>query len=115
MALYECARFGAPAPVRDRLADLADRVGGFAATLASAADGLVRDDGPALETVADDLVARGHTLLAAEVLGAAAQAYARHGRPRVAVAQRAATLAGTAGPSVRRCSPRALRVPSRRR
>ncbi|MCG5468036.1 LuxR C-terminal-related transcriptional regulator [Micromonospora sp. LAH09] len=93
VALYECARLGAPEPVRDRLVDLAGHLGGLASTLASAADGLLREDGETLETAADDLVARGHTLLAAEVLGAAARAYARHGRPRVAVAQRAATLA----------------------
>ncbi|MGV9212327.1 AAA family ATPase [Micromonospora sp. RB23] len=93
VALYECARLGAPEPVRDRLNVLADQLGGLAATLAGAADGLLRDDGPALEAAADDLVARGHTLLAAEAVGVAARAYARRGRPRLAVAQRAATLA----------------------
>ncbi|MET7671639.1 LuxR C-terminal-related transcriptional regulator [Micromonospora luteifusca] len=93
VALYECARLGAPEAVLDRLGVLADRLGGLASTLASAVDGLIRDDGPALETAADQLIARGHTLLAAEALGAAARAYARRGQPRVAVAQRAATLA----------------------
>lgn len=85
--LYDAARFGGAARVRDRLAELAGRIGGrLAPVLADAAAalsaGIEADAHTAgvLAAAADTLADLGYTLHAAELMTAAARVYRRLGR-----------------------------------
>jgi DNA-binding CsgD family transcriptional regulator len=95
-ALYDVARLGAPASVRQRLEELAGWLEGrLAAVLASSADALAADDGAALDRVGAAFQDLGALLLAAEAKAAAARAHRAAGRDASANAsqERAAALA----------------------
>ncbi|HEY4790565.1 MAG TPA: LuxR C-terminal-related transcriptional regulator, partial [Actinomycetes bacterium] len=80
-ALYDVARLGAPAGVRQRLEELAGRLEGrLAALLASSAGALAADDGAALDRVGAAFQDLGAFLLAAEAKAAAARAHRATGR-----------------------------------
>ena len=95
-ALYDVARLGAPAGVRQRLEELAGLLEGRLATLlASSAGALAAEDGPALDRVGAAFEDLGALLLAAEAKAAAARAHRTAGRDARANAsqERAAALA----------------------
>jgi DNA-binding CsgD family transcriptional regulator len=95
-ALYDVARLGAPAGVRQRLEELAGLLEGRLATLlASSAVALVAEDGAALDRVGAAFEDLGALLLAAEARAAAARAHRTTGRDASANAsqERAAALA----------------------
>jgi DNA-binding CsgD family transcriptional regulator len=97
-ALYDVARLGAPAAVRQRLEELVGLLEGrLAALLASSAVALAANDGAALDRVGAAFEDLGGLLLAAEVKAAAARAHRAAGRDASANAsqERAAALAGT--------------------
>jgi DNA-binding CsgD family transcriptional regulator len=80
-ALYDVARLGAPARVRQRLEELAGQLEGrLAALLASSALALAADDGAALDRVGAAFQDLGAFLLAAEAKAAAARAHRATGR-----------------------------------
>jgi DNA-binding CsgD family transcriptional regulator len=88
-ALYDAARYGAAARVRDRLAELAatvrsELVGGYAEVAGALADG----DPAGLEDAAARLERLGALLPAAHAAMAASRAYRRTGRPRAAARTR---------------------------
>jgi DNA-binding CsgD family transcriptional regulator len=96
VALYDVARLGAPADVRQRLEELAGLLEGrLAAVLASSAVALAAEDGAALDRVGAAFEDLGALLLAAEAKVAAAQAHRAAGRDASANAsqERAAALA----------------------
>jgi DNA-binding CsgD family transcriptional regulator len=95
-ALYDVARLGAPASVRQRLEELAGWLEGrLAAVLASSAVALAVEDGAALDRVGAAFQDLGALLLAAEAKAAAARAHRATGRDASANAsqERAAALA----------------------
>jgi DNA-binding CsgD family transcriptional regulator len=95
-ALYDVARLGAPAGVRQRLEELVGLLEGrLAALLASSAVALAANDGAALDRVGAAFEDLGALLLAAEVKAAAARAHRSAGRDASANAsqERAAALA----------------------
>jgi DNA-binding CsgD family transcriptional regulator len=95
-ALYDVARLGAPAGVRQRLEELVGLLEGrLAALLASSAVALAANDGAALDRVGAAFEDLGALLLAAEAKAAAARAHRAAGRDASANAsqERAATLA----------------------
>jgi DNA-binding CsgD family transcriptional regulator len=80
-ALYDVARLGAPAGVRQRLEELASLLEGrLAAVLASSAVALAANDGAALDRVGAAFQDLGAILLAAEAKTAAARSYRAAGR-----------------------------------
>jgi DNA-binding CsgD family transcriptional regulator len=96
VALYDVARIGAPARVRDRLEELAGLLQGrLAPLLASSAAALAAEDGPALDRTAAAFEDLGALLSAAEAAAAAARAHLAAGRDPSANAsrERAARLA----------------------
>jgi DNA-binding CsgD family transcriptional regulator len=96
-ALYDVARLGAPAGVRQRLEELAGLLEGrLVALLASSAVALAANDGAALDRVGAAFEDLGALLLAAEAKAAAARAHRAAGRDASANAsqERAAALAG---------------------
>ena len=96
VALYDVARLGAPAGVRQRLEELAGLLEGrLAAVLASSAVALAADDGAALDRVGAAFQDLGALLLAVEAKAAAARAHRAAGRDASANAsqERAAALA----------------------
>lgn len=96
LALYDAARLGAAGAVRARLADLARAVDGEAvAVMATAAEGLARQDGDVLRRATDAFDCLGYTLFAAETAAAASHAHrlgARHGSAAL-LQERAESLA----------------------
>ena len=95
-ALYDVARLGAPAGVRQRLEELVGLLEGrLAALLASSAVALAANDGAALDRVGAAFEDLGALLLAAEAKAAAARAHRAAGREASANAsqERAAALA----------------------
>jgi DNA-binding CsgD family transcriptional regulator len=95
-ALYDVARLGAPAGVRQRLEELVGLLEGrLAALLASSAVALTAEDGAALDRVGAAFEDLGALLLAAEAKAAAARAHRSAGRDASANAsqERAAALA----------------------
>jgi len=101
--LYDAARLGAAAQVRDRLAELGRTAGGrLVPVLASAAAGLARGSGADRHTAdglagaASTLAGLGYLLLAAEASLAAARAYRRLGHRARAEVSRAVAV-GLAG------------------
>jgi DNA-binding CsgD family transcriptional regulator len=95
-ALYDVARLGAPASVRQRLEELAGWLEGrLAAVLASSAVALAAEDGAALDRVGAAFQDLGALLLAAEAKAAAARAHRATGRDASANAsqEQAAALA----------------------
>jgi DNA-binding CsgD family transcriptional regulator len=97
-ALYDVARLGAPAGVRQRLEELAGLLEGrLAALFASSAVALAAEDGAALDRVGAAFQDLGALLLAAEAKAAAARSHRAAGREASANAsqERAAALAGT--------------------
>jgi DNA-binding CsgD family transcriptional regulator len=95
VALYDVARLGAPARVRQRLEELAGVLEGrLAALLASSAVALAAQDGAALDRVGAAFQDLGALLLAAEAKAAAARAHRAVGRDASANAaqERAAGL-----------------------
>jgi DNA-binding CsgD family transcriptional regulator len=96
VSLYDVARIGAPARVRDRLAELAGLLEGrLTPLLASSAAALAAEDGPALDRTAAAFEDLGALLLAAEATAAAVRAHQAAGREPSANAsrERAARLA----------------------
>ena len=94
-ALYDVARLGAPAAVRQRLEELVGLLEGrLAALLATSAVALAADDGVALDRVGAAFQDLGALLLAAEAKAAAARAHRAAGRDASANAsqERAAAL-----------------------
>jgi DNA-binding CsgD family transcriptional regulator len=94
-ALYDVARLGAPAAVRQRLEELVGLLEGrLAALLATSAVALAADDGVALDRVGAAFLDLGALLLAAEAKAAAARAHRAAGREASANAsqERAAAL-----------------------
>jgi DNA-binding CsgD family transcriptional regulator len=80
-ALYDVARLGAPAAVRQRLEELVGLLEGRLATLlATSAGALAADDGAALDRVGAAFQDLGALLLAAEAKAAAARAHRAAGR-----------------------------------
>jgi DNA-binding CsgD family transcriptional regulator/tetratricopeptide (TPR) repeat protein len=73
VALYDCARLGAADRVRDRLAGLADRIGGAASIFSDAATALALGDAAGLHRAAERFTETGHLSLAAEATQAAAR------------------------------------------
>jgi DNA-binding CsgD family transcriptional regulator len=95
-ALYDVARFGAPAGVRQRLEELAGLLEGrLTALLASSARALAANDGAALDRIGAAFEDLGALLLAVEARAAAARAHRAAGRDASANAsqERAAALA----------------------
>jgi DNA-binding CsgD family transcriptional regulator len=95
-ALYDVARLGGPAGVRQRLEELVGLLEGrLAALLASSVVALAANDGAALDRVGAAFEDLGALLLAAEAKAAAARAHRAAGREASANAsqERAATLA----------------------
>jgi DNA-binding CsgD family transcriptional regulator len=93
-ALYDVARLGAPAGVRQRLEELAGRLEGrLAALLASSAVALAADDGAALDRVGAAFQDLGAFLLAAEAKAAAARGHRAAGRDASANASQEGAVA----------------------